>query len=99
MMIEIRRTDEFSRFLTKLRDLKARARILTRVDRISTGNFGDAKSVGGGVSELRIDYGPGYRVYFARHGAKLVILLCAGNKKSQSADIELAKELLNELEF
>ena len=98
-MIEIRRTDEFSRFLTKLRDLKARARILTRVDRISTGNFGDAKSVGGGVSELRIDYGPGYRVYFARHGAKLVILLCAGNKKSQSADIELAKELLNELEF
>lgn len=98
-MIEIRRTAEFSRFLEKLRDLQARARITTRVDRIAEGNFGDAKSVGEGVSELRIDYGPGYRVYFTKRGMTLVFLLCGGDKKSQDADIKLAKKLLNELEY
>ena len=98
-MIEIRRTAVFSKFIETLRDVNARARILRRVDRISEGNFGDAKSVGEGVSELRIDYGPGYRVYFTKHGTTLVFLLCGGDKKSQDADIKLAKKLSNELEY
>lgn len=98
-MIEIRRTAEFAKFLEKLRDVNARARILTRLDRVSRGNFGDSKSVGNGVSELRIDYGPGYRVYYARHGTALIFLLCGGDKSSQDSDIRLAKELLTELEY
>lgn len=98
-MIEIRRTAEFSHFLKKLRDVNARARILTRLDRVAEGNFGDSKSVGEGVNELRIDYGPGYRVYYSKRGTTLVFLLCGGDKNSQVTDIKLAKKLLNELEY
>ena len=92
-MIEIRKTDVFQKWFTALRDRQAIARINTRLRNVSLGNFGDVKPVGEGVSELRIDYGPGYRVYFAQHGRKLVILLAGGDKRSQQRDIEKAIEL------
>jgi putative addiction module killer protein len=82
----------FRNWLRSLKDVNARARIRVRINRIRLGNFGDCKSVGGGVSELRVDYGPGYRVYFGRVGEKLVLLLCGGSKKGQEKDIKLAKE-------
>ena len=75
-----------------MKDAKTRARIRVRINRIRLGNFGDCKSVGSGVSEFRIDYGPGYRVYFGRVGEKIVLLLCGGTKKNQEKDIKLAKE-------
>ncbi len=78
------------------RDLQARARIAVRIDRLADGNPGDAKSVGDGVSELRIDYGPGYRLYFTRKGDRLVILLCGGDKSSQDRDIRQAKAMAKE---
>jgi putative addiction module killer protein len=92
-VIEIRKTDVFQKWFTALRDRQAIARINTRLRNVSLGNFGDVKPVGEGVSELRIDYGPGYRVYFAQHGRKLVILLAGGDKRSQQRDIEKALEL------
>lgn len=92
-MIEIRKTDLFQKWFTALRDRQAIARINTRLRNVSLGNFGDVKPVGEGVSELRIDYGPGYRVYFVQHGRKLVILLAGGDKRSQQRDIEKALEL------
>ena len=92
-MIEVRSTAEFDRFVGKLTDRAGRARILARLDRLATGNFGDWKSVGGGVAELRIQTGPGYRVYFARRGDTVVILLCGGDKSSQQRDIDRAREL------
>lgn len=82
----------FQKWLEGLRDRQARAKIRVRLNRIRLGNFGDSKSVGGGVSELRIPYGPGYRVYFGRKGNKVVILLYGGHKKTQSRDIVLAQE-------
>ncbi len=82
----------FREWLLALRDVHARARIRVRLNRVRLGNFGDAKSVGGGVSELRIPYGPGYRVYFARVGSSLVLLLCGGDKSSQVRDVETAKQ-------
>jgi len=82
----------FRRWLHALRDVGARARIRVRLNRVRLGNFGDAKAVGGGVSELRIPYGPGYRVYFARAGSTVVLLLSGGDKSSQKRDIETAKE-------
>ena len=82
----------FSEWLNGL-DRSVKARVLTRIDRIRRGNFRDAKSVGEGVNELRLDFGPGYRVYFARDGQSVIILLCGGDKASQSRDIERAKEL------
>jgi putative addiction module killer protein len=82
----------FNEWLASLRDQQARARIRTRINRVRLGNLGDCKSVGGGVWELRIDYGPGYRVYFGMIGSKLVILLCGGDKRSQSNDIKNAIE-------
>jgi putative addiction module killer protein len=91
--IQIRQTDRYARWFGALRDIRARARIDARIRRLSLGNFGDAKSVGGGVSELRIDYGPGYRVYFMRHGSELVILLSGGDKSHQQADIKDAQQL------
>lgn len=97
-MIEIRQTVVFAEWLRKLRDEVARARIQIRVRRVSLGNFGDVKPVGGGVSELRVDYGPGYRVYLRRHGEVLVLLLAGGTKKTQEADIVKAKELAKEWE-
>lgn len=82
----------FRNWLISLKDVKARARIRARINRIRLGNFGDCKSVGSGVSEFRIDYGPGYRVYFGRVGEKIVLLLCGGTKRDKGKDINLAKE-------
>ncbi len=81
----------FRKWLEGLRDRQARAKVRVRLNRIRLGNFGDCKSVGGGVNELRIPYGPGYRVYFGRQGNTVVILLCGGDKKTQPKDIALAK--------
>ncbi len=82
----------FRKWLGALRDVSARAKIRVRLNRVRLGNFGDAKAVGGGVSELRVSYGPGYRVYFARAESTVVLLLCGGDKSSQNRDIETAKE-------
>lgn len=92
-MIEVRETDEFSKWLRKLGDRQAKARIHVRIDRLRLGLPGDAKGVGQGVSELRIDYGPGYRVYYTQRGDVLVFLLIGGDKRTQQQDIEAAIEL------
>ena len=97
-MIEVRQTDEFAEWLDGLADRRALERIAQRVVRLQAGLFGDTKSVGKGVSELRIDYGPGYRLYFARKGKLLVILLCAGDKASQKRDIKRAQAIARDLE-
>jgi putative addiction module killer protein len=97
-MPTIRRTDEFSRWLQDLRDIRARAKIVARIDRLALGNPGDVAPVGGGISEMRIHYGPGYRVYFVQRGANIVVLLCGGDKGSQASDIAMAKKLASELE-
>ena len=89
-MIEIRETVEYAAWFESLRDRMAKTRILIRIRRVSLGNFGDVKPVGEGVSELRVDYGPGYRVYFLRKGETLVVLLCGGDKRTQSHDIQRA---------
>jgi putative addiction module killer protein len=86
----------FSEWLALLRDLKARAKIRVRLDRVSLGNLGDCHGVGDGVQELRIDYGRGYCVYFGQEGATIVLLLCGGDKSTQTKDIEIAKRYLNE---
>lgn len=96
-MYDVRRTAEFLAWLMGLRDVQARARIAKRIDRLAQGNFGDAKSVGGGVSELRFDFGPGYRVYYTMRGKVVVILLCGGDKGSQQRDIERAVALAKEV--
>lgn len=96
-MIEIRQTELYSQWFASLRDRQARARIVTRIRHLSLGNPGDVKSVGEGVSELRIDYGPGYRVYFVQRGQTLVILLAGGDKSTQNRDIKTALELAREL--
>ncbi|MDR1424175.1 MAG: type II toxin-antitoxin system RelE/ParE family toxin [Azoarcus sp.] len=92
-IIELIKTDLFDRWFTALRDRQARARIETRIRRLSVGNPGDVKQVGEGVSEMRIDYGPSYRVYFMRRGPVVVLLLCGGDKGSQDRDIALAKAI------
>ena len=89
-MIEIRKTDTFAKWIDGLKDIRARARILVRIERLKTGNPGDVKPVGDGVSEMRIDYGPGYRVYYKKVGQKIIILLAGGDKKSQTRDIKTA---------
>ncbi len=96
-MVEVRKTEVFAKWLDGLRDARAKARILLRLRRLSLGNFGDWKLVGDSVSELRIDYGPGYRVYLTRRGNTVVILLAGGIKKSQSRDIKRAIALAQEL--
>lgn len=96
-MIEVRSTSTFTDWLADLRDRQARARIVVRLERIEAGNFGDHKSVGEGVSELRLTYGPGYRIYLTRQGETVVILLCGGDKGSQAGDIREAKRLVKEL--
>ena len=96
-MIEIRKTEIFAKWLDGLNDIRARARILARIERLATGNPGDIKSVGEGVSELRIDYGPGYRVYFEKQGQKVVILLAGGDKHTQTKDIKTAIRLSRNL--
>nr|WP_041756904.1 type II toxin-antitoxin system RelE/ParE family toxin [Bradyrhizobium sp. ORS 278] len=92
-MLEIRQTNEFKEWLLGLRDARAKARIAARIARAEAGNLGDSKPVGGGVSEMRIDHGPGYRVYFHQKGKILVILLCGGDKSTQRSDIRRAQEL------
>jgi putative addiction module killer protein len=92
-MITVEKTAEFDAWLRSLRDRQARSRINSRLLRLSLGNMGDVRPVGNGVSELRIHYGPGYRVYFVQRGAVLVVLLCGGDKSTQAADIEDAKRL------
>ena len=96
-MVDIKKTDVYARWLDDLRDIRARARVLARVERLAAGNPGDVKSVGDGVSEMRIDYGPGYRVYFTRRGNEIVILLAGGDKSTQDADIKTAQGLSRNL--
>jgi putative addiction module killer protein len=97
-LVEVRETKAFSRWLTRLRDERALVRINLRLDRVKRGLLGDVKPVGHGVSEMRIDYGPGYRIYFTQQGSELILLLCGGDKGSQRKDIALAKKLLMELD-
>lgn len=96
-MMEIRQTETYSEWFKSLRDRQARARINVRIRRLSLGNPGDVKPVGEGVSELRIDYGPGYRVYFVEQGHTVVILLAGGDKQTQERDIKTALDLAREL--
>ena len=96
-MLEVRRTEAFARWLDGLRDVRARARVQVRIERLAAGNPGDVRSVGEGVSELRIDYGPGYRVYYKRQGSAVVVLLAGGDKRTQSDDIETALRLARNL--
>lgn len=93
ILVQIRQTAIFDRWFTGLRDVRAKARIAVRIRRLSLGQFGDVKSLGGGISELRIDYGPGYRIYIAQRGAALVLLLAGGDKSHQSADIRKARTI------
>lgn len=96
-MIEVIQSASFAAWLVKLKDRQARARINARIRRVAdSGNFGDAKPVRAGISEMRIDYGPGYRVYFERRGLVVVILLAGGDKRTQDADIERAIQLAKE---
>jgi putative addiction module killer protein len=90
------RTDEYASWFRKLRDARAKAKILTRIDRLLDGNAGDVASIGDGLSELRIHYAPGYRGYFANRGATLILLLIGGDKDSQQRDIATAKRLAKE---
>ncbi len=92
-MVEIRKTEEFERWFTSLRDRKAVARIKSRIDRLQLGLLGDVRPVGEGISEMRIDYGPGYRIYFVQRGREVVILLAGGDKRTQSRDIVKAIDL------
>lgn len=93
LMVEMRKTELFAKWIDNLRDVQAKARVLVRIERLASGNAGDVKSVGEGISEMRIDYGPGYRVYFTKRGSELIILLAGGDKGSQSADIRVALRL------
>ena len=97
LMVEIRKTDVFARWLDNLRDVQAKARVLVRIERLASGNAGDVKPVGEGISEMRIDYGPGYRVYFTKRGNELIILLAGGDKNSQAGDIKVAIRLAHNI--
>jgi putative addiction module killer protein len=96
-MKEIRKTEAFAKWIDDIQDIRARARILVRIERLSAGNPGDVKPVGEGVSELRIDYGPGYRVYYKEQGRKVIILLAGGDKHSQARDIKTSLRLARNL--
>ena len=96
-MVEVLQTERFARWLEDLRDLRARARVQARIERLIGGNPGDIKPVGSGVSELRINYGPGYRVYFPQKGSTLIILLAGGDKASQPRDIDEALSLARQI--
>lgn len=97
-MIEIRKTEIFTKWFDGLKDRRAKARIQARIDRVEMGNFGDVAPVGEGISELRIFYGPGYRVYFIQRGPVVVILLSGGDKSTQVSDIARAKEIAKQIE-
>jgi len=94
---EVRKTEVYAKWLDGLSDIQARARILVRVERLAAGNPGDVRPVGEGVSELRIDYGPGYRVYYTKRGREIVILLAGGDKSTQAGDIRTALRLARNL--
>ena len=96
-MIEIRKTEVFVQWIDGLRDIKARSRVLARIERLASGSPGDVKPVGEGVSELRIDYGPGYRVYFVKRGQTVIVLLAGGDKSTQATDIRTAIRLARNL--
>jgi putative addiction module killer protein len=96
--MEVRKTAVFSRWMRELRDHRVRARIAARIDRMALGNAGDVAPVGEGISELRIHHGPGYRVYFVLRGKMLIVLLCGGDKSTQTKDIKIAKMLAANLE-
>ena len=96
-MIEIRKTERFARWIDNLGDIRGRARILARIERLAGGNPGDVERIRGGISEMRIDYGPGYRVYFKKPGRELIILLAGGDKSTQARDIEAALRLARNL--
>ncbi len=96
-MVRVLKTDVFATWLDGLRDVRARAKVQVRIERLTAGNPGDVEPVGEGVSELRIDYGPGYRIYFKRRGQEVVILLAGGSKATQSADIKNALRMAREL--
>ena len=96
-MLEIRKTEVFARWLDDMGDLRARARVQVRIERLAAGHAGDVKPLGEGVCELRIDYGPGYRVYFKKRGRDVVILLAGGDKRTQSSDIKTALRLARNL--
>ncbi|NDY94773.1 type II toxin-antitoxin system RelE/ParE family toxin [Wenzhouxiangella limi] len=97
-MYQIRQTDVFDKWLNRLRDRRAKARIIARLDSARLGNLGDCKSVGPAIREMRIHFGPGYRVYFSRRKNVVLLLLCGGSKTTQRRDIERAKKLLDEIE-
>lgn len=97
IMFSIRETHEFANWFIRLRDQRAKARIMQRIDRLALGNPGDFKLLGDGVCELRIDYGPGYRVYYVRSGDIVFVLLCGGDKRTQDKDIKEAKALAKAL--
>lgn len=94
---EIRQTSVFEDWLTGLKDAVSRAIIIRRIERVAAGNLGDVRPVGDGVSELRVDYGPGFRVYFVRRGETLIVLLCGGDKASQPRDIARARAMAQEV--
>jgi putative addiction module killer protein len=96
-VLEIRKTETFAHWLDGLRDIRARARIQVRIERLATGNAGDVRPMGEGVSEMRIDYGPGYRVYFTKRGREMVVLLAGGDKRTQTTDIKTALRLAHNL--
>lgn len=95
-MVDLKQTETFRKWWTKLHDERARALVAARLDRLAYGLAGDAEPVGNGISELRIHYGPGYRVYFQRRGTTIIVLLCGGDKGSQARDVEKAKRLAAE---
>ena len=95
-MFELKQTETFRKWRTRLKDQRARALIASRLDRLAYGHAGDAEPVGEGISELRIHHGPGYRVYFQKRGTTLIVLLCGGDKSSQAKDIRIAKRLATE---
>ena len=97
-MLDVRKTDAFAAWLSGLRDERAKATIAARIDRLALGNPGDVEPVGEGISELRIHFGPGYRVYFVRRKKTIIVLLCGGDKGSQTKDIKAAKKLAADLE-
>ena len=96
-MIEVRKTEHFAKWIDSLQDIRGRARIQARIERLAMGNPGDVKTVGEGVSEMRIDHGPGYRVYYLRHERSLIILLAGGDKSTQVRDIKTALRLARNL--
>jgi putative addiction module killer protein len=98
MVMQIRKTDVYAEWIDNLRDLQGRARILVRVERLASGNPGDVKALSGGVSELRVHFGPGYRVYFTQRGHDIVILLAGGGKSTQPKDVQTALQLAKNLE-